>query len=249
MSLDSIHFLLPRSRQPHLPLFVFFPGMDGTGRLFDSQIDRLSARFDVRCLAIPSNDRTDWAGMVDRSERLITAERAKGQDLYLCGESFGACLAMQVAGRLNRCVKELVLINPGSSFARFPLLAAGSALSSLLPDSMYPFSTRILASFLINNDRVAATERQNLINAMLSVKPQAASWRLNLLRQFPVDSIVSELIGLSVVLIAGEVDRLLPSVFEVRILQRLLPKSKLVLLPGSGHACLLERDFYLADFI
>jgi len=84
---------------------------------------------------------------------------------------------------------------------------------------------------------------------MLSVQPQAASWRLNLLRQFPVDSIVSELIDLSVVLIAGEVDRLLPSVFEVRILQRLLPKSKLVLLPGSGHACLLERDLYLADFI
>ena len=249
MSLDSIHFLPPRSRQPNLPLFVFFPGMDGTGRLFDSQIDRLSSRFDVRCLAIPSNDRTDWTGMVDRSEQLITAERSKGQDLYLCGESFGACLAMQVAGRLNRSVKELVLINPGSSFARFPLLAAGSALSSLLPDLMYPFSTRILVNFLINADRVAATERQHLINAMLSVQPQAASWRLNLLRQFPVDSIVSELIDLSVVLIAGEVDRLLPSVFEVRILQRLLPKSKLVLLPGSGHACLLERDLYLADFI
>ena len=249
MSLDSLHFLPPRSRQPQLPLFIFFPGMDGTGLLFDSQIDKLSKRFDIRCLAIPNNDRTDWTGMVDRSEQLILAERSEGQDLYLCGESFGACLAMQVAGRLGRSVTELVLINPGSSFARFPLLAAGSALSSLLPDLMYPFSTRILVNFLINADRVAATERQHLIDAMLSVKPQAASWRLNLLRQFPVDSIVSELIDLSVVLIAGEVDRLLPSMFEVRILQRLLPKSKVVLLPGSGHACLLERDFYLADFL
>ena len=142
-----------------------------------------------------------------------------------------------------------MLINPGSSFARFPLLAAGSALSSLLPDLMYPFSTRILVNFLINADRVAAKERQHLIDAMLSVQPQAASWRLNLLRQFPVDSITSELIDIPSGFIAGEVDRLLPSVFEVRILQRLLPKSKLVLLPGSGHACLLERDLYLADFI
>lgn len=249
MPLDSIHFLPPRSRQPQSPLFVFFPGMDGTGRLFDSQIDRLATRFDVRCLAIPSNDRTDWTGMVDRSVHLITREQSKGQDLYLCGESFGACLAMQVAARLGRNVQKLVLINPGSSFARFPLLAAGSALSSLLPDLMYPFSTRILVNFLINADRVAAIERQHLIDAMLSVQPQAASWRLNLLRQFPVDSITSELIDIPAVLIAGEVDRLLPSVFEVRILQRLLPKSKLVLLPGSGHACLLERDLYLADFI
>ncbi len=248
MQPHSVSFLPARS-QPHLPLFVFFPGMDGTGQLFNKQVDRLMERFDVRRLAISSNDRSNWSDLTEQAEQLISAEQSVGQELYLCGESFGACLAMQVAGQMQKNVNELVLINPASSFARFPLLAIGSALSNLLPDMMYPFSARILVDFLINTDRVAVIERQHLINAMLSVQPKSAAWRLDLLRQFQVDTVVSELIDLPVVLIAGERDRLLPSVFEVRILQRLLPKSKMILLPSSGHACLLERDLYLADLI
>jgi pimeloyl-ACP methyl ester carboxylesterase len=249
MPLPSLSFLPTRAIQPHLPLFVFFPGMDGTGRLFAKQIDRLATRFDIRCLAIASNDSTSWSGLTDQSVQLISAARSEGQALYLCGESFGACLAMQVAGQMRAKVDQLVLINPASSFARFPLLAAGSALSSLLPDTLYPVSARILANFLINLDRVAAPERQSLIDAMLSVQPQAAAWRLNLLKQFQVDAIVAKLVDIPAVLVAGECDRLLPSVSEVRLLQRLLPKSKMRLLPSSGHACLLEQDTHLADLL
>jgi pimeloyl-ACP methyl ester carboxylesterase len=249
MPFHPLTFLQSRPAQPHLPLLVFFPGMDGTGKLFHKQIDSLAARFDIRCLAIASNDRTNWSGLTDLSVQLIATELSEGQQLYLCGESFGACLAMQVAGRIGTKVDELVLINPASSFARFPLLAAGSALSSLLPDWMYPFSAKILVSFLINVDRVAAAEQQSLIDAILSVQPQAAAWRLNLLGQFQVHSIVPELVDIPVLLIAGELDRLLPSPLEVRILGRMLPNSKTLLLPTSGHACLLEQDIYLADLL
>jgi pimeloyl-ACP methyl ester carboxylesterase len=42
---------------------------------------------------------------------------------------------------------------------------------------------------------------------------------------------------------------LLPSLLEVKILQRLLPKSQTTLLPCSGHACLLEKDIHLVDFL
>jgi pimeloyl-ACP methyl ester carboxylesterase len=249
MPLHSLSLLQPRPIQPNLPLFVFFPGMDGTGKLFHKQIDRLATRFDIRCLAIASDDLTNWSGLVDRSVQLISSELAEGQELYLCGESFGACLAMQVAGRLKPKIDRLVLINPASSFGRLPLLAGGSALSGLLPDVLYPLSARILVNFLIATDRVAHPERQSLIDAMLSVQPQTAAWRLNLLRQFPVQSIVPELVDIPVVLIAGALDRLLPSLLEVRILGKMLPKSKTTLLPSSGHACLLERDIQLVDLL
>jgi pimeloyl-ACP methyl ester carboxylesterase len=247
--MSLLRFLPPRQRQPQLPLFVFFPGMDGTGKLLAHQRDHLSPRFDVRCLAIPSNDRTSWAELSYQAVQLIAAELAAGQALYLCGESFGACLAMQVAARMGAKVDQLVLINPASSFARFPLLAAGSVLSGLLPEMMYPVSARILASFLVNPDRVTLTDRQSLLNAMLSVQPQSATWRLHLLKQFQVDAIVAKIEDISVQLIAGELDRLLPSGLEVRTLQRLLPKSTLTLLPRSGHACLLEQDLNLADLL
>jgi pimeloyl-ACP methyl ester carboxylesterase len=249
MSRHSISFLPPRLVQPHLPLLVLFPGMDGTGKLFNKQIAGLVDRFDTRCLSIATNDLTGWSGLVDRVVSLILSELAKGQALYLCGESFGACCAMQVAEQLGTKISKLVLINPASSFARQPLLAAGSALSGLLPDALYPLSGIILVNFLINGDRVAPTERQNLINAILSVHPKTAAWRLNLLRQFPIDSIVPKLIDIPTLLIAGGLDRLLPSSLEVNILSQLLSNSKTLLLPASGHACLLEKDVNLADLL
>jgi pimeloyl-ACP methyl ester carboxylesterase len=241
--MSPISFWQPRPAQPHLPLFIFFPGMDGTGKLLHKQIDGLALKFDIRCMTIDSNDRTD------RSLTLIAQELAVGQKLYLCGESFGACLAMQVASKSAETVAKLVLINPASSFMRLPWLAWSSALSGLLPDALYPTSAKILVNFLIATDRVTAAERQCLVDAMLSVHPQAAAWRLNLLRRFQVHSIVPDIIDIPVLLIAGELDRLLPSLLEVKILQRLLPKSKTTLLPSSGHACLLEKDINLVDLL
>jgi pimeloyl-ACP methyl ester carboxylesterase len=249
MSRHSISFLPPHLVQPHLPLLVLFPGIDGTGKLFNRQIPGLIDRFNVRCLSIATNDLTGWKGLVDRAVSLILSELAQGQALYLCGESFGACFAMQVAQQLGTKIDRLILINPASSFARQPLLAAGSALSGLMPDALYSLSAMILVNFLINGDRVAPAERQSLIEAILSVHPQTAAWRLNLLRQFPIDSIVPKLIDIPTLLIAGGLDRLLPSSLEISILSQLLSKSKTLLLPTSGHACLLERDIHLSDLL
>jgi pimeloyl-ACP methyl ester carboxylesterase len=249
MPFSPVSFLPPRHIRRHLPLLVLFPGMDGTGRLFDKQLAGLIDRFDVRCLSIANDDLSPWLGLVDRAVQLILSELVKGQTLYLCGESFGACFAMKVAEQLGTKINKLVLINPASSFARQPLLAAGSALSGLLPDALYSFSAMILVNFLINGDRVAPPERQSLIDAMLSVHPQTAAWRLNLLRQFPIDSIIPKLIDIPTLLIAGGLDRLLPSFLEVNILSQLFSDSKTLLLPNSGHACLLERDIYLADLL
>jgi pimeloyl-ACP methyl ester carboxylesterase len=223
--------------------------MDGTGKLFARQLLGLANRFDVRCVSISTNDLTGWSGLVDRAVSLILSELGKGQALYLCGESFGACFAMQVAEQLGSKINRLVLINPASSFARQPLLAAGSALSGLLPDALYSLSAMILVNFLIDGDRVAPADRQSLIDAILSVHPQTAAWRLNLLRQFPIDSIVPKLVDIPTLLIAGGLDRLLPSSLEISILSQLLSNSKTLLLPNSGHACLLERDIHLADLL
>ncbi len=249
MPFHPISFLPPCQVQRHLPLLVLFPGMDGTGRLFDKQLAGLADRFNVRCLSIANDDLSHWSGLVDRAFRLILTELAVDQPLYLCGESFGACFAMLVAEQLGTRITKLILINPASSFARSPLLAAGSALSGLLPDALYPLSAMILVNFLINQDRVSPIERQSLINAIQSVQPQTAAWRLNLLRQFPVDSIVPKLTDVPTLLIAGGLDRLLPSSLEASILGKLFSHSKTLLLPNSGHACLLERDIHLDDLL
>jgi pimeloyl-ACP methyl ester carboxylesterase len=244
MPLDRLTFFQPRPTQSQLPLFIYFPGMDGTGRLFYKQVESLAAKFDIRCLELPRHDRSNWSVMVERSLQLIDTELTEDRQLYLCGESFGACWAMQVAAQLPERIDKLTLINPASSFVRLPWLTEGSALSSMLPDRLYPLSTRILANFLVNADRVPAHDRQKLIDAMLSVPPQTAAWRLTLLRQFQIDTILPSLVDIPTLLIAGQRDRLLPSAMEVSYLSKMLPKSSTVILPDSGHACLLEQDLY-----
>ncbi|MEM9509756.1 MAG: alpha/beta hydrolase, partial [Cyanobacteria bacterium P01_E01_bin.35] len=44
-------------------------------------------------------------------------------------------------------------------------------------------------------------------------------------------------------------DRLLPSVTEADRLVRYLPNARKVLLPDSGHACLLEREIRLEEIL
>jgi pimeloyl-ACP methyl ester carboxylesterase len=248
----ALKFLTLQPRQHHLPLLIYFPGMDGTGLLFARQGELLSHRFDVCCLAIPGNDLSEWDELVEQSLKLISKELATNslcaRHVHLCGESFGACLAMLVAAQLPS-VQQLTLINPASSFARLPWLMAGSLVANVLPESLYQASTRVLASLLIEMDLVPAVDRQHLIQAMLSIDAQTAAWRLGLLRKFQVHAVVPHLVGISTLLIAGERDRLLPSKLEVQILQRQLPQSKVIFLPSSGHACLLEAETSLAQIL
>jgi pimeloyl-ACP methyl ester carboxylesterase len=246
----ALRFLTPRPIQDYLPLLIYFPGMDGTGQLFARQQEQLAQRFDVRCLAIPGNDLSEWDELVDRTLYLINQELSTDPDreIHLCGESFGACLAMMIAARLPH-VQQLTLINPASSFARLPWLAASSLVANVLPEPIYQLSARLLVSFLIEVDLVSATEQKNLVAAMLSITSPTVAWRLGLLRQFNVHMVVPHLVTIPTLLIAGERDRLLPSKLEVQILRRQLPQAKTIFLPASGHACLLEIETNLAHIL
>jgi pimeloyl-ACP methyl ester carboxylesterase len=155
---------------------------------------------------------------------------------------------MLVAARLPH-IQQLISINPASSFAKLPLLAMGSFGVGIVPEPLYQLSARILVGLLIEIDRVSTFDRQNLIRAMLSIDSQTVAWRLKLLREFELNMVLPDLIDVPTLLLAGEMDRLLPSTLEVQIIQRQLPRSKTILLPYSGHACLLEQDINLAQII
>lgn len=222
--------------------------MDGTGVLFSRQQQQLANRFDICCLAIANDSLLGWYELVDLVLQLIETELAgSDRELHLWGESFGACLAMLVAAKMP--VNGLILVNPASSFARLPLLSMGSFGAEFLPAPFYQLSARVLAMLLIEVDRVSPIDRQHLITAMLSVDARTAAWRLRLLREFQVDRVIPQLVDIPTLLLAGERDRLLPSKLETQILHQQLPKSQRILLPYSGHACLLEKDLDLAKLI
>ncbi|QLE57528.1 alpha/beta fold hydrolase [Nostoc sp. TCL26-01] len=244
-------FLAPRRVQPEYPLFVYLPGMDGTGQLLRSQTAGLETGFDVRCLAIPRQDLTSWEVLTSNVLDLIHAELEKSSQriVYLCGESFGGCLAMKVAIQAPHLFKRLILINPASAFQLRPWLDWMSQLIYLVPECLYDVGALGLLPFLASLPRISPNIRQELLKTMRSVPPETVIWRLSLLRKFDVSDEQLRALTQATLLIAGASDRLLPSVSEVTRLSDIIPNSKAIILPQSGHACLLEEDVNLYNIL
>ncbi|MEB3359080.1 MAG: alpha/beta hydrolase [Synechococcales bacterium] len=247
---SKVIFITPTDLSPHrpdLPLFVFLPGMDGTGRLLTVQVEDLAVYFDLRCLVIPPTDLTDWDGLADQVAALIRAELKENPNrpVYLCGESFGGCLALKVVLRSPQIITRLILVNPASSFNRRPWIVWGSQMTRLLAEPVYQISCVGLLPFLANLERLEPSERRTLLQAMKSVSQKSSIWRLSLLAEFSVTPAELWSIRQPTLLVAGARDRLLPSLPEINRLARHIAHNRTYVLPNSGHACLLESDVSL----
>ncbi len=248
---DSIYFLKPTPLRSDLPLFLFLPGMDGTGQLLRVQIPRLADAFDVRCLCIPKDDLSDWETLALQVVDLIKAERDANprREIYLCGESFGGCLALLVSILIPQWFSRLILVNPASSFRQQPWLRWSSLVTQWLPSWFYPSSVMGLLPILASLGRIEAPERHALLEAMNSLPQLTSAWRLDLLRSFKPSESQLRQIDFPTLVIASGADRLLPSVLEAKFLTKTLPNAEMVVLPNSGHACLLENEVDLYTLI
>jgi pimeloyl-ACP methyl ester carboxylesterase len=245
---ERFQFSTPSTLQPDLPLLVYLPGMDGTGELLRSQLNKgLSNAFNVQCLAMPAHDLSSWDQLTEKVVGLLRAQfrRSRPDMIYLCGESFGGCLALKIALHAPELFDRLILVNPASCFMSRPWLHFGSHLTGWLPPPVYALSVMGLLPFLAALGRIARSERNALLAAMQSVPQPTSTWRVNLLREFEIDSHELSRIRQPVLAIASTGDRLLPSPAEATRLTYSIPNAKQVLLPDSGHACLLETEVNL----
>lgn len=243
----SLRLIACTPATPYRPLFVFLPGMDGSGVLLQPQVAGLSAGFDIRCLSIPPDDLRGWDELTDQVAALIRMEQQRhpGRTTTVCGESFGGCLALKLITRFPNLCDQLILVNPASSAQHQPWIGACSSLTQLLPTPIYQLSTLSLCNLLIASHRVSRPTRHQLLIAMQAVKPQSAACRMALLRQFRLENLPLDCVHQPVLILASEADRLLPSQREARRLARFLPSTTIVHLPDSGHACLLENQLNL----
>lgn len=242
-------FLTPKSLRPELPLFVFLPGMDGTGQLLRAQTAGLESGFDVRCLAIPPDDLTSWDELAQRVIDLIQTELDgnSARSVYLCGESFGGCLAMKVVAQAPQLFCRLVLVNPASSFPRRPWIGWGAHLSRHLPESAYQLSSVIFLPLLASFGRIAPRDQQALLEAVRSVPQKTSVWRMSLLAEFEIPVEQLRQLTIPTLILASVKDRLLPSLTEGFRLKHVFQTAQVVELPESGHTCLLEADVNLSE--
>ncbi|MEO0351921.1 MAG: alpha/beta fold hydrolase [Cyanobacteria bacterium P01_A01_bin.15] len=225
------------------PLLIFLPGMDGSDLSLRRQLGGLTTAFETRCFCLPEDDTTDWMGLVKHLVALV--EPQSDRPVFLCGESFGACLALGAISYRPDLFDRLILINPASSFNRQLWSGLGAPLVRWIPGIPYRFAALGLLPFLAALERIAEGDRQALLQAMQAVTPESAAWRLALMRDFRLQPSLLATVKRPVLLVASTADRLLPSVNEVQKLAAIFPNAQTVTLQNSGHACLLEKDISL----
>jgi pimeloyl-ACP methyl ester carboxylesterase len=225
--------------------------MDGTGLLLNRQLAGLEKGFDIRCLSLALNDLSSWETLTEQVVNLVKVElrRESQQSVYLCGESFGGCLALKVIVRAPELFKRFVLINPASSFKSFPWMYWGSLLVQPFPEPIHRLSCLSFLPFLAALNRIEPDDRRALLDAMISVSQETSVWRLSLLREFHISEAELRRITQPTLVIASGSDRLLPSNQESDRLIRSIPNARKHVLPHSGHACLLEADIDLYDIM
>jgi pimeloyl-ACP methyl ester carboxylesterase len=230
-------FTPARPRRPHL---LYLPGMDGTGDLFYRQAARLQQLFEIQSISLNPAPSHSWSELAAYVQQQSRAEQA-----FLCGESFGACLALQVACDYPHLCQGLILVNPASSYHRGPWYFRAGGLLPWIPEPLYLAMAERGLPLLAALERMDPSDREALATAVRSVPPTTSAQRLNLLSRFHVDLLPLGQLDVPTILVAGGRDRLLPSIEEVERLAGWLPRAHIEVSPESGHACLLERDLDL----
>ena len=246
---SRVNFFNPLKKDNRdLPLLLYLPGMDGTGKLFYNQISDLKPYFNLRCLTIAPDDLSNWQQLTQATLETLDRElkRVDFKKVYLCGESFGGCLAMSVAIAAPQLFSGMILVNAASSFNEQPILSWGSNFISWMPEWIHSNSALGLLPFLAELNRMTRSNRRALLNAMKGLPQEVVSWRLSLLRDFTFSPPENKRFKQPTLFIASGCDRLLPSVREASRLMNWFPHSQLEILPDSGHACLLESETNLA---
>jgi pimeloyl-ACP methyl ester carboxylesterase len=101
---------------------------------------------------------------------------------------------------------------------------------------------------ILIGERVNEEAIRKFFEASFSHGYGASSRRLKLIQDHDVRDRLHGL-KMPVTILAGEKDRLLPSVQEGRFLAKKIPNARLIILPDLGHACFLSDRFSLAEVL
>jgi pimeloyl-ACP methyl ester carboxylesterase len=160
---------------------------------------------------------------------------------HVVGLSLGGMVAQQIAFAHPQVVRSLVLINTLPGLWPPPRQIVRVGMRRLSPPwrapDMAEVAERVSAdlfpdpalSFLKAQaeGRVAANDPAAYRRATLAV---ARFWPGSALKRIACPTLI----------IAGEADRVVPSVYQAR-LRKALPHAQFVSIPGSGHACNIDR--------
>ena len=224
---------------------VLVPGLDGTALLFYRQLPLLAERFDVVGFPLPDDPACDMHDLVEDLASLAR-QVARGR-VFLCGESFGGALAMSLALAHPEIPSGLVIVNSFPVIRTRLRLRLAPLFLRALPWGAMPLVRRFTEARLhsphcLPEDLREFHERSKAIGRLGYIR------RLEILQHYDIRDRLGEL-RTPTLFLAGDCDRLVPSVREARTMAAAAPCADMRVLEGYGHICLINHDLNLLDYI
>jgi pimeloyl-ACP methyl ester carboxylesterase len=230
-----------------VPPIVLVPGIDGTALLFYRQLPTLASRFDVVAFPLPAVDPhlMTMASLADDLAALVG--EISGRGAILCGESFGGALAMTTALRHPDAVRGLVIVNSFPRIDQRVKLRVAPALLKAMPWGAMPLVRRYTSAHL-HSPHALPEDIHEFLERAKQIDRDAYIRRLEILQDFDIRDDL-HLLDVPTLFLAGDLDRLLPSVRWARYMHERVAASRVHVLEGYGHVCLINHDLDLIEFI
>ena len=224
------------------PLLVYYPGLDGTGRLLHRQ-PALHAAYRVEGVAYPQTEFVRYEALAELGAACI---RAHGAPAVVVAESFGGAVALTLALTHPELISRMILVNTFAHYPRRLLIGLGALLGRFLPARPSPPISRPLRGYFFFGSEVPKSERDAWWDLTADVPTCGFGHRMRLLYELDLRRRLPE-IRVPALVIASPIDKVVPCAAG-RELARLLPNAKL-LLARVGHAALIHPQINLAKLL
>jgi pimeloyl-ACP methyl ester carboxylesterase len=220
---------------PDRPTLILLHGAGGSSQTFLHQFRRLDLTMNVLALDLPGHGGTSGPGRDTIGSYANWVEEVLSsfpiESYFLGGHSMGGAICQELAWRSSLPLKGLILI------------ATGEELN---------VSPKILEGLLTEPDQTLT-----LINQWCFPKdtdPLLIRQSVELMKQTPIPVITNDFIAcnrfnrseniatitLPTLILVGEKDKMTPPAFS-QSLNKKIPSSRLVVVPGAGHLVMLEK--------
>ncbi len=256
------------------PVVLFLPGFDGSILTSFLQFPTLDDFFDVRVVDYGMDDTS-----FDEITSFVSSFIAGNPNTFIVGESFGGLVGCWCVGRNNNknnsICRGLILVNPATSFMRSELRMVGTEVAGMNP-LFYNFGLLKLLPLLGDGQQIE--DFLNIVNGnglpkvidtpakeaylgrvaagALGYPPYMSKEMLrhrlvNWLEAgcWVVDDKLLQGLETKTLIVAGEIDRALPSVEEAERLQQLMGDVEFKVVQNAGHAGTLGSRINLAAAI
>ncbi len=226
------------------PPLLYFPGLDGTGRLLHRQQD-LFEEYDVQCESYPQDRTQTYEELADTGAERLKERRPNTRAIVLA-ESFGGAVGITFVLKYPELVERIVFVN---TFARFPKrvrIRLADWLGRLLPRKPAHPKTRGLRSLFFFNKEIPKEERDEWWKRTEDVPQRAFGYRLQLIAKVDLRSRLAEIEVPALVIVAPN-DRVVHPKAG-RELAKLLPHATLLEKPVS-HAAMAHPEINIAKLL